>query len=126
MVAIDIEFDVFKTLTNARESEADTYSDVIRRAFQIPSTAEVAPASPGANFKGVHLPEGTDLRATYKGKQHTAKIQNGRWVSEQGEVRNSPSQAAWYITESGVNGWMFWEVKRPSDANWRLLDSLRR
>lgn len=33
---IDIDFDVFKALTIRRESEADTYNDVIRRLLSLP------------------------------------------------------------------------------------------
>ena len=36
MHTIEIEFDVFKALTNLRESETVTYNEVIRRLLNLP------------------------------------------------------------------------------------------
>ncbi len=61
---------------------------------------------PGWTWKGVTLPNGTELRAEFKGKAHTAKIINGAWVQE-GQEFGSPSAAAFAITDYGINGWDF-------------------
>ena len=34
-------------------------------------------------------------------------------VDENGRVQNSPSEAAYSITGNHVNGWRFWECRRP-------------
>ncbi len=71
------------------------------------------------------FPEGTQFRATYKGRTYTAEIRNGLWTDSDGSVRNSPSEAAVKITGKPWNGWRFWHCKRPQDKSWALIDTLR-
>lgn len=129
---IDISFETWKTLTHHLFDENDSYDAVINRLLseggqpesdrKVPS---VAPRS-GAVFKGVFLPDGTELRATHRGKTYLAQIVDGQWIdSDSGERRTSPSQAAATITQGGVNGWLFWLVKRPQDGTWGSLNELR-
>jgi hypothetical protein len=127
MATIDVDFDVFKELTVRRQSESDSYSDVIRRLLisgEAP-TSMPQPASKGAIFKGVHFPNGTQFRVTYKGRTYTAEIKDGEWIGADGEFRASPSEAAHAVTDTNVNGWRFWECKRPEDQQWHLIDRLR-
>lgn len=79
----------------------------------------------GAWFDNTHFPEGTKFRARYKGELHQAEIQNGSWVGDDGVKRTSPSAAASSISNTNVNGWRFWSVKRPQDDEWQLMDALR-
>jgi hypothetical protein len=88
------------------------------------------PASPSSadcqdTFKGVFFPEGTQFRATYKGRTHVAEIKGGAWVGSDGTTRTSPSEAAVKITGKSWNGWRFWHCKRPDDTAWHLIDNLR-
>jgi hypothetical protein len=128
---IEVDFDVWKALTNLRESEDTTFSDVLRHVLKLTTAAAVPTATfpaerlTGASFKGVFLPDGTILRVTYKGRMYTAEIKNGRWLDHEGNMRSSPSEAARAISNTQVNGWRFWEVKRPKDARWRRLDVLK-
>ncbi|PZP39365.1 MAG: hypothetical protein DI585_04390 [Pseudomonas fluorescens] len=125
MATIDVDFEVFKALTNRRATEAVSYNDVLREMLGLedaPATPVVATA--GWTWKGVTLPEGTEIKAEYKGKAYTAKIEGGKWVQD-GKTHTSPSAAAHAITGSGVNGWWFWFVKRPSDATWHQMGKLR-
>jgi hypothetical protein len=128
---IEVDFDVWKALTNLRESEDTTFSDVLRDVLKLTTAAAVPTASfpaeslAGASFKGVFLPDGTILRVTYKGRMYTAEIKNGRWIDHEGNMRSSPSEAARAISNTQVNGWRFWEVKRPKDGRWRRLDVLK-
>lgn len=125
MVTLDVDFEVFKALTNRRATEAVTYNDVLREILCLgKNSAAATTVLPGWTWKGVTLPNGTELRTEYKGKAHTAKIVNGAWVQE-GQEFGSPSAAAHAITQSGINGWWFWSVKRPSDPAWLPLGKLR-
>jgi hypothetical protein len=72
----------------------------------------------------VQFPDGTQLRATYKGKTYTAEIRGGSLLLN-GQRQTSPSAAASYITKNNANGWDFWEVKRPGDASWLVMKQLR-
>jgi hypothetical protein len=127
MVTIDVDFDVFKQLTMRRQSESDSYSDVVRRLLLSGEAPPPIPlsVSKGATFKGVHFPNCTQFRVTYKGRTHTAEIKDGEWVGADGEFRASPSEAAHAVTKTNVNGWRFWECKRPEDQQWHLIDRLR-
>jgi hypothetical protein len=127
VASIEVDFQVYKRLTMLREREHDTYNDVIRDLLKLPRVRAPDPAANGggALIKGVLFPEGTEFRVNYKGRMYTAKIAGGRWIGEDGAPRNSPSDAAHAITGNNVNGWRFWECKRPSDSKWRVMDQLR-
>ena len=143
---IEIDFEVFKALTARRKHERHTYNDVLRELLGLdPVLEDEAPAgslpgvmsqlsdhlsrailaTPGTFMsRGLRLPDGTQLRAKYKGKQYRAEIVGGQWVDENGEVHSSPSAAATRITQTTVNGWRFWEARRPQDTEWLRLDLL--
>ncbi len=140
---IDIDFDVYKTLTSMRRAEEHTYNDVLRELLSLPpresKIIEAAGTAAGASStvaigqtmraqglhsRGLFLPEGTELRAVYKGSEYHAIVKNGAIDNHAGQTFSSPSAAAGAITETTVNGWRFWEAKRPSDLNWYRLDQL--
>jgi hypothetical protein len=134
---IEVSFEIWKRLTALLVSERDTYDAAVSRLLDGISeqsviascdrlSAPVEIRGEGAFYKNVFLPDGTELRATYRGRTYLAKIVASRWIDlENNEPRNSPSQAAFFITGSGVNGWRFWLVRRPEDGKWQTLDSLR-
>jgi hypothetical protein len=74
--------------------------------------------------RGLLLPNGTVLRARYKGLEYRAEIQSDTWVDGNGQRYFSPTAAAKAITGNSVNGWRFWEAWRPGDDKWRRLDLL--
>ncbi len=125
MAAIEVDFEVFKALTIQRATESVSYNDVLRSMLKLPpSVAKPRDEQPGWTWKGVTLPEGTELRAEYKGKVHLARVEGSQWMLDS-KPHGSPSSAAHAITGSGVNGWWFWEVKRPGDVVWGPLGKLR-
>jgi len=124
-MSIEIDFEVFKALTSRRATEAVTYNDVLREMLKLPQSVTVMQGNgAGWTWKGVTLPNGTELRAEYKGHAYAAKIEDGKWMQD-GEPRTSPFAAAFAITQAGVNGWRFWRVKRPGDVAWAPLAKLR-
>jgi hypothetical protein len=130
MVAIDVDFEVFKALTVRRRSEDMTANDVLREVLSLPTPAKRADApTPGDGGgawtpKGVTFPYGTEFRATYKGQQYTAVAKNGALVLN-GKRYSSPSAAAVSITKNAVNGWRFWECLAPGSTEWRSADDVR-
>jgi len=123
---IDVDFEVFKALTNRRETESVSYNDVLRGLLNLrnPKAPAASSTEGGCSFKGVFLPNGTQLRVVYKGTLHQAEIKGGKWLDQNGTPRSSPSDAASAITNTQVNGWRFWEVMRPNDPSWRKLVAL--
>ncbi len=128
MATIDVDFEVYKALTIRRETEEMTCNDVLRQLLNLGertrAESDVQPLG-SLIYKGAEFPEGTQFRATYKGQTHTGVIKGGVWLDEKGRIQNSPSEAAYSVTGNHVNGWRFWECKRPSDTAWRSIDSLR-
>lgn len=126
MTTIDVDFDVFKELTNRRETEAMTYNDVIRRLLELPAARNDSNPSSGLAWvqKGVVFPDGTEFRATYKGKTYTARVVGNQMVMN-GQTMNSFSEAAAKITNTSVNGWRFWEFRRPGTTGWRTAENLK-
>jgi len=125
MATIEIDFEVFKALTLRREDESTTYNDVIRRLLEMNDTEDASePAMGGCVMKSIFFPNGTQFRKTYKGRLYRAEIKDGVWVDEKGRRFATPSAAAVAITHNNVNGWRFWEFKRPSDEKWRLMATL--
>jgi hypothetical protein len=130
MATIEIDFDVFKSLTARRDSEDKTYNDVLRDLLGL-SPREFNTATKDKTFqegdwipKGVHFPPGTEFRAKYKGSLHRAKVEDGSLMLN-GKKYNSPSSAAGAITGTFVNGWNFWECRFPGELHWKIIKTLR-
>jgi hypothetical protein len=132
MRTIEVDFDVFKALTQRRPAESVTENDVLRELLGLPPasrnplsahmpTAIVPPLEPGAWVsKGVRFPAGTEFRAHYKGETHLARVEKGALVLN-GQRYDTPSAAAMSITGSPVNGWTFWECRVPGSAAWQMI-----
>ncbi len=130
MRTIEVDFDVFKALTMRRASEEVTENDVLRQLLGLPSRKDSSSATPGPGSgdwvtKGVRFPAGSELRATYKGQTHLARVESGALVLG-GRRYDTPSAAAMSITGSPVNGWTFWEYRFPGHSGWKILKSLRK
>lgn len=153
MTSIEIDFDLFKELTFLRRDEADSLSDVIRRLLAASETARSSVQQIGAGndvpppeqrkpsisvyrarigsrtarsgwiVKGISFPSGTQFRAIYKGKTYTGIVRDNA-LEIDGKLLDSPSDAAKHVTGTNVNGWRFWECKRPGE-NWTPIDRLR-
>jgi len=128
---IEIDFEVFKALTVRRSSEDHTYNQVLRELLDLPESdspkqdSEIS-KSEGRLLGGRLLPNGTKLRAKYKGQLHFAHIANNELIDENGVSHRSASAAARSVTNNSVNGLTFWEVRRPADVSWQRLISIPR
>ena len=139
MKPIEIDFDVNKKIELARTSFEETPNDVLRRLLGLPAQGpqthqnnfQAIPTGRPWSGKGVELPHGTELRMDYNGKVYQGLVQDGSWVVE-GTQSLSPSDAAGSVatTKDGgrpsLNGWNYWQVKRPTDRTWKQLSSLRK
>lgn len=138
MHTIEIDFDVFKKLTAMRETEAVTYNDVLHKLLGIgsgslsPPTAKATSQSVTSSnligswtTKGVTFPAGTEFRAIYKGQTIYGRVEAGA-LAVNGKPYDSPSAAAVAITGNSVNGWHFWECKKPGSTLWQMIKSFRK
>jgi hypothetical protein len=133
MRTIEVDFDVFKALTQRRPSEDVTENDVLRNLLGLttkrapttaPTTANIAEASDWI-AKGIRFPTGTEFRANYKGQTWLGRVERGALVVN-GRRFDTPSAAAVFITKSPTNGWTFWECRLPGQASWQIIKGLRR
>lgn len=151
MRTIEIDFDIHQMIELERRGFEEPENEALRRLLKLGqnmgSTAKIDQSNSRAvdekdgsitkniagrswSGKGVELPHGTELRMEYNGHVFRGMIENGFWIVD-GKNTSSPSDAAGSAatTKSGtrpsLNGWIYWEVKRPSDAHWRTLKSLK-
>jgi Protein of unknown function (DUF2924) len=127
---IEVDFEVYKQLTIRRATERVTYNEVVRELLGMkprPSSQEVQAGHSAADWvvKGVRFPVGTEFRAEYKGQHFAGTVREGSLVFK-GERFATPSAAAMAITDSPVNGWVFWECRLPGQSSWNSIKSLRR
>ncbi len=129
MQHIEIDFEVYKSLTNLRPNEQVTYNDVLRKLLALatlplpvqPQTKDMLPWV----VKGTTFPAGSEFRTTYKGKMYTGIVKNGGLELSDGYHAASPSDAAIHITNSNVNGWTFWQCKLPGSTTFVQITHLR-
>jgi hypothetical protein len=130
MYPIEVDFEVYKQLTLRRATEDVTYNAVLREllGLELENVALLKATDNTSSedwiAKGVRVPAGTEFRARYKGKLHTARVEGGALVLA-GRRYTSPSPAAMSITGNSLNGWDFWECRLPGKSTWQLMNSLR-
>ncbi len=130
MHTIEIDFDVQKALWAKRTHAEEAFNDVLRGILGLPAakpSMQTAPSyrSGGAwVVKGAVFPNGTEFRANHKGVMHFAKVEGGL-LHVKGKQFSSPSAAAFSITGSSVNGWNFWQARKPGHAEWRVIAGFR-
>lgn len=125
--SVSIDFEVFKALTARLKSPSDSYNSVLRRELKLGESASVAADLASGRpwvAEGVSFPHGTEFRATYKRVTHTGRVEDGALVVK-GRRFSSPSPAAIGVTGNSVNGWKFWECRKPGHTTWTSIDSLR-
>ena len=80
----------------------------------------------GVQWDALLLPHGTQIRTKYFGKYPIAEIIDGQ-IKWDGELYPSMSQLARAMRgDTSNNAWVVLEIKRPTDADWRRADRLRK
>jgi hypothetical protein len=127
---IDVDFDVWKAITTRRTSPEMTENSVLRsllglregRKSEVPKVMPEAPARVWET-KGVQFSVASEFRATYKGVEYRATITEAG-IEYDGAIYKSVSGAAHAVTGTQVNGWRFWECRRPGQTKWILIDEV--
>jgi len=115
---IEIDLEIYKLIESERVSFEERETDILRRLLKLEKREANEQAEGMLNIgSGVALPNGTLLKCRHKGNEYEAPVKDGKiWVHGKGYT--SPSGAAVALTDTSVNGWRFWKVKRPEDAEW--------
>lgn len=88
-------------------------------------TAEFGRDDKGYQWQNVFLPNGTELKMTYKSNAYYASVRFEHIVYK--ELHLSPSEFARKVAENtSRNAWRDIWIKRPNDKEWLLADDLRR
>jgi hypothetical protein len=69
------------------------------------------------------LPNGTEIRMSYKGKEYFAKV-DGDQITYNGK-NHSPSTLVNTITQTSRNAWRDLWIKFPGDSDWKAANDLR-
>ena len=129
MPQIDIDFDVFKELTNRRAAEDVTYNDVIRDILKFPKATRSAKAASNGGkpwtVSDTSFPTGSEFFADHKGKTYSGVVKDGKLELSDGNKFTTPSAAAMHVTGTNVNGWRFWKCKTPGASQFVLIERLR-
>jgi hypothetical protein len=129
MPQIDIDFEVFKELTNRRPTEDVTYNDVVRSLVRLPPLFKTAnPSMNGSKpwvVSDTSFPTGSEFIADHKGKTYSGIAKDGKLALSDGHTFSTPSAAAVHVTGSNVNGWRFWKCKLPGASQYVLIERLR-
>jgi hypothetical protein len=138
--SIEIDFEVHQKIELERTSFEELPNDALRRLLGLGLKAQIAqtinardnlPIGRAWSGKGVTLPHSTELKMEYNGSVHLGTIDDGIWMVE-GTQCKSPSDAASAVAKTrggrttSLNGWIYWQVKRPTDRKWVRIDALRK
>jgi len=72
-----------------------------------------------------YVKDGFPIRANYKGKTYTAKVNSEGTILYDGKIYTSPSLAGMAVINRNVNGWLFWKYQNEK-GEWVKLDELRK
>jgi hypothetical protein len=74
-------------------------------------------------WKHLFLPHGTTVRMKYQGQFHYAKVEGDHLVFDGKPI--SPSEFANCVTGTSRNAWRDLWIKRPTDQDYYLAETLR-
>lgn len=130
MRKIEIGLNVHKAIEAGRISLAETENDILERLLNGARTAVAVRMGRPWRRDGLQLEHGTELRAVYSEQTVQGIVEDGQWKVGD-HYFTSPSQAliANVRTRAGkttsINGWNYWQAKRPGEQTFRLIGQLR-
>ena len=132
-ICVPLPTDVFLELVEFLREEKDirdpveVVSDAIRYFLDNASWKQddllVRSASLGFQWKSVFLPDGTQIRTSYKGSYFYATVEGDRVMHD--GTATTPAAFANKIAGTSRNAWRNLWIKRPEDKEWTLADDLR-
>ena len=103
---------------------SEEHADAVADEDSDPTLARYGDPAKGYNWHGVLLPNGTQLKVTYRGEAKLAEVRH-RQIYFEGQPC-SPSQfASRAANNTSRNAWRDIWVKRRTDGDWIFADLLR-
>lgn len=146
MRKIEIDFDVHQQIEAERKSFDDPPNAALRRllglglpdpALSVNDATErmrgeiAARPTDEWRWKGVALPNGTELRVDYSEVSASGRVVGGRLTFHDKTFR-TPSAAVMSVVEtvrgsgvSAINGWKYLDARLPGEENWMPLEKIR-
>ena len=144
MRTIEVDWQVRQVIEAERREYDDPPNAALRRLLGIdgPERPVDVSGSPGAhdvwtssaswNWKGVTLPEGTELRVVYSEVRADGRVARGK-LNFDGEGFKTPSQAVMAVVARrrgtsaapSINGWQYLHVSLPEEGWFKPLSQVR-
>lgn len=139
MRTIEVDWQVRQVIEAERQAYDDPPNAALRRllGIDLPERPADVSASPDTgtgsaswNWKGVTLPEGTELRVKYSEVLAGGHVAKGLLTFD-GEDFKTPSQAVMAVvarrrgTSTSINGWKHLHVRLPEESRFKPLSQVR-
>lgn len=144
MRSIEVDWQVRQKIEAERRAYDDPPNAALRRLLGIdpperptdvstsPEAHDIGAGSGSWNWKGVTLPEGTELRVAYSEVRADGRVVGGLLTFD-GEGFKTPSQAVMAAvarrrrtsSAPSINGWEYLQVSLPGENRFRPLSQLR-
>jgi hypothetical protein len=127
---IQVSSAVFAAIWRARREGEENENVVLRRLLGVKEEDSVPPPPGGFldERSGVHFPEGTEIRRTFRGHPFTARAERGRWfVRASGKTYRSLHELTKSVNPDGTeNAWLTWKYEDRVTHEFRYIDQLRK
>lgn len=146
MRTIEVDWQVWQVIEAERRGFDEPRNVALRRLLGIgppelhhagasdstgPPHHRIGASSTSWNWKGVTLPEGTELRVAYSEVRADGHVARGQLTFD-GKGFKTPSQAVMAVvarrrgTSSSINGWEYLLVRLPQENRFKPLSQLRK
>lgn len=136
---IEIDWEIHQLIEAERRGFDEPPHLALRRLLKLPDLVSSPEGPPDGGTgkpwteEGVEIPHGSLAQMKYlRGKQvYEGKFLDGKLVvNGRSYLSLSSAASAFAKTKDGsnpqLNGWLYWKVKLPGEAQWKLADDLRR
>ena len=121
----DIVSDFLERTKDDHPAWSDEHHERLADEGALETLKSVGPPHKGYQWQNVFLPNGTQLRMTYKNTEKLAQVRHQHIFYD--DQSCSPSEFVRMAAgNTNRNAWRDIWIKRPSDKEWVFADSLRR
>ena len=122
--------DIVDGFLQGTEADAQIWSDEHHRSVLVNEAIEkeLKTGDPklGLYWQYVFLPNGTELRMKYQGKNHIADVRHEKLFYKKTQCCSPSEFASLVANKTSRNAWRDIWIKRPGDKDWTFADNERR